>query len=176
MEAGVGIALGGIVLSIFTVYFNHLNGKDAREEARSLARETRDAQATEARRARLHDARKAVYEEVLEYVLRTQDMVNRTERRFTFEGEPGPPELPMGDELRKLNARIGLHASGEMREKLTELDGAVEAFQVAVFELRDALQSGSELVGLRANIDATRAAVKPLVADVIDVANRELAE
>jgi hypothetical protein len=176
VDTASGVAIAGIVLSILTVYLSYRNGREAREDAHALSREAREADAAETRRVRLHDARKAVYFEVLEHALRIEDAVERTERRITWTGEPGPPEWPTDVERRRLVARIGLHASAAMRAKLTDLGIASDAFRLAVQELKDAQETGGELAGLRARIDATRAAVQPIVNDVIEIANRELAD
>jgi hypothetical protein len=179
MEAGVGIALGGIVLSIFTVYFNYLNGKDAREDARALARETREAQATEARSARIHESRKAVYVEILEYVFRTEDSVDRTEPLLTWDGMPVPPEWPSEDEIRRQNARTSAFGSAPLRDKLRELKTAVQEFQGAVFELRverDGPGRATNIGELYQKVAAKRDVVKAAVKEAIEVANRELAE
>jgi hypothetical protein len=175
MTASEGLAFAGIILSALLGYLGYRTGREARVDARELAREARDSAADEARKARLFERRKDVYEEVLEYAYRTEDSVDRTEPLVTWKGAPGPPAWPTEDEVRRQNARTAAWGSKELLGKLIELKQATQEFQGAVFVLMSnraaEMESGDDVK----KVWTTRETVKALVEDVIELVNQELA-
>jgi hypothetical protein len=174
MTATEGLALAGIVLSAFLGYLSYRTARDGRDDAHKLAIETRAAAADDARRARLFERRKDVYEDMLEYSYRIEDTVARTEPEVSWEGMPGPPEWPAEDEARRQSARIAAWGSTELREKLKAQRKALQEFQGAVFIFRSNRDGGVATMEDMQKMSDTRAAVRALVKDIVELVNEEL--
>jgi len=174
MTASDWIALAGIALSALLGWLGYRTGNEARKDAHRLATEAADRASRDAREARLFERRKDVYEEVLEYVYRTEDTVDRTEPLFTWAGAPGPPAWPTEDEVRRQNARTAAWGSPELLGKLLALKTAVQEFQGAVFVLASKRPAGTEKAEDVLDVQQKREAVKALVKDLIDHVNDEL--
>jgi hypothetical protein len=177
LSEGTWVALAGIALSAFLGWLNYRQGKDARQEAASLARQTREDEAAAARESRLWDQRKAVYVEVCEYAYRLEDFVTRTEPIFTMQGQSTAPEFPTEEELRAQSARAAAWGSPALLAKLMELKQAAQKFQSHVWLLRferEGMHPAGNQIEQMTVVDEARMAVKALVKEVIDLAGREL--
>jgi capsid portal protein len=164
-----------VTVSAVAVYLTYRTGKEAREDAAKVAKEEREARAAEARAARVHAVRKKVYPKINEYVLRTVDITNRTDPPFTFEGDPGPPDWPDPEKLRRSNAAIYAAASRTMADKLMELRRSVEAFRIARLQWH-ASPPGTQAAELHANMETARRLVNERADDVLRLSGEELAE
>jgi hypothetical protein len=173
-----GIAIASLVVALFATYLTYRTGREARESGERLAREDREARAAEARVARLHEVRKEVYPQINEYALLVRDIVEATERRVTFVGDPEPPDWPGLDDMRLRAARFYAAASEAMGQALEALHRSVEAFQTARFEWKNQVPGvpSASAQELADNIEKARYAVSDRVSDVLLVSARELAE
>lgn len=177
MSEGTLVALAGIALSALLGWLNYQQGKDARQEAAVLARETRQHDAASSRETRLWDQRKAVYVEILEYTYRVEDLVHRTEPIISFTNDPPPPDWPKDDELRAQSARTAAWGSPAMLAKLMELKDATRKFQGDVWLLRverERPTDKTQPISQWKVVEDSRNVVKALVKDVVDLAGREL--
>jgi len=176
MTASDWIALAGIALSAFLGWLGYRTGNDARSDAHRLATEAAERASRDARAARLFERRKDVYEEVLDYVYRTEDTVDRTEPLITWPAAPGPPSWPSEDEVRRQNARTAAWGSAELLERLLALKSASQEFQGAVLSLGSKREVGMEKAEDVKDVQGKREAVKSRVKELIDLVNAELSK
>jgi hypothetical protein len=177
MTAADWIAIGSLIVTGIATYLTYRTGKDAREDAPTLATETRDAQSADARRTRLFDARKALYVELLQYAFRSEDSVDRTEPMISWEGMPSPPVDPPEEDLRALNARTAAFGSANVLASLARLKEAMQKFDKAVFMLRSergALMRPEEMAQYLNDLEDRRRDVKARIKELLAIANAEL--
>ncbi|MGO9179172.1 MAG: hypothetical protein ACLQHS_07850 [Candidatus Limnocylindrales bacterium] len=132
---------------------------------------------------RVQANRAATYVDLLEHVYRTQDYVTRTLPFVSFTGDPGPPDFPPDDVMRRLNARVAAFGSPDVLGRLEALFRFATEFSSAVFVLnmyRNAppggLPSGQQAADERRELEAKRKAFLDAAKDLRDAVNRELAE
>ena len=99
---GAVVAIGGSVI--------------AARSALAVQRRQADAERYRERQTRIVANRTALYMDVMEYVYRLADLVDRTEPFISFAGDPGPPDFPSDEETRVLNARAAAFGSKAVRE------------------------------------------------------------
>jgi hypothetical protein len=136
------------------------------------------------RLARVHSNRKETYVDVLEYVYRIRDYVERTEPIVSFEGDPKPPTLPTDEDMRRLRARLGAFGSKTVRDELAEVARLANSFLRAVEERKELREEareerkpgrGPELTAAREKAEGLRNAVREAVEHLVEQANGELA-
>jgi hypothetical protein len=120
--AAAAIALVAIVAIIVT----RLNARDATDNVRALGDTDHQYWLGLAREDREQARLKAVYEDLVTTVLRSEWTVNRTAP--VMEPGPAPPE-PLSDEkFVELNARTAIHGSADMLDALREFEDARQRF------------------------------------------------
>ena len=98
---------------------------------------TLDHQHQLARDERVQERIARVYEDMLEYVQWGMEILDRTFPLLEYEGQPEPPEPPSSAEARQVGARVGAHASAEVKDPMHEWREAVREFNADAWLLKD---------------------------------------
>jgi hypothetical protein len=164
---GILVALGGVLATpVSQVIATMLRNRHDRDAAREDRRQRR---------------LEATYAGTSEYLLRVRDMVQRTEPLMSMTGDPGPPEFPPDEELRRVEAEVVIHGSPAVLAELEALTRLVHVFRVDVMMLRSTRAAGGRALAQTEittwqTVDADRAAVKAAVTSLLDRISRELRE
>jgi hypothetical protein len=99
---------------------------------------------------------------------------------MTMSGDPGPPEFPPEEELRRIEAEVVIHGSQAVLAELELLSGQTRTFQIDVMMLRSTRERGSRAAGETITtwqkVEADRVDARKTVTRLLGRMSRELRE
>jgi hypothetical protein len=165
------IALASIIVAGIAALANpvvtFLTSRARLEHERKLEREKRQQRRLE-----------ATYEPVAEYLVLIRDVADRTEPIISFSGEPGPPDLPAIDELRRRETKIVMYGSPALLSSLATLTKHMNEFMANVGYLRSVRDHATGEEGPKAwqQVRDSRERVRKAVDEALQHINTELRE
>jgi hypothetical protein len=132
LAATIGGSLVGLAGVGVSAWSNWLQQGTARDLAATQHEHEREL----ARGARLYERRAPIYETTLNFLNLWMERVDMTERLWTSENDPDPPQLPNAEEWRMMLTRLGVHGSPAASDAYRAFADSITAFYERVKELR----------------------------------------
>jgi hypothetical protein len=129
--AGLAVAAMGIIVGPIIGYWT----------ARAIQDRKAASDAEQARRSRVQANRETTYVDLLGYVIRTAQGVERTEPFISYDGAPGPPDPLPDEEVRALEARVRAFGSPDVLSALRRFNDGARDFHLAAASFKDTRDS-----------------------------------